>query len=238
VVVGDVKVDEVIRAVATTFAALPARPAPQAQAQDALAIRFPATGAAPVDLTHKGRADQAIAYEAWRSNGLFADPQQARTINVAAQVLENRLVDRVRIAEGSTYSPSVTSSPSDVFPTFGVVAASVETPPAKIDSFYKAVSEITADLRAKGPTVDELDRAVRPRIETLTKAQQTNEYWLTWIAGADRDPRRLEIVRTTLPGYHRVTAADVQAAAAQYLTDAKAWKLEVTPKGGAKISAQ
>jgi zinc protease len=144
--------------------------------------------------------------------------------------VELRLTDRVRIAEGSTYSPSVSSNPSDVFPTYGLVAASVETPPARIDSFYKAVSEITADLRAKGPTADELERAVKPRIETLTKAQQTNEYWMTWLAGAEDDPRRLDIVRTTLPGYRRVTASDVQAAARAYLTDARAWKLEVTPK--------
>jgi zinc protease len=229
-VTGDVKADTVIEAVAKTFGALPARPAPRPPAPAALALGFPVTGQAPVDLTHKGRADQAIAYLAWRSNGLFADPQQARAVNVAAQVVELRLTDRVRIAEGSTYSPSVSSNPSDVFPTYGLVAASVETPPARIDSFYKAVSEITADLRAKGPTADELERAVKPRIETLTKAQQTNEYWMTWLAGAEDDPRRLDIVRTTLPGYRRVTASDVQAAARAYLTDARAWKLEVTPK--------
>ena len=109
-------------------------------------------------------------------------------INVAAQVVELRLIDRVRVAEGSTYSPSVTSSPSDVFPGYGVVSASVETPPVKIDGFYGAVHDIAADLRAKGPTPDELQRAVKPRIETLTKAQQTNEYWMTWIAGAADDP--------------------------------------------------
>jgi len=233
-VVGDIKPDDVIRAVGETFAALPARPAPAAPPPGAVDIHFAPTGQAPVILSHKGRADQAVALEAWPSDSLFADPQKARVINVAAQVVELRLIDRVRVAEGSTYSPSVTSSPSDVFPGYGVVSASVETPPVKIDGFYGAVHDIAADLRAKGPTPDELQRAVKPRIETLTKAQQTNEYWMTWIAGAADDPRRLQIVRDTLPGYRRITAADVQKAAQTYLTDARAFRVEVTPKSEAK----
>jgi zinc protease len=228
VIVGDVQPAAVIREVAATFGALPKRPAPEPVPAADLAVRFPTGGAPPVVLTHKGRADQAIAYEAWPTDGLFADPQQSRAVNVAAAVLENRLIDKVRIAEGASYSPTAAANPSDVFPTYGVAYASVETPPAKIADFYKTVDQITADLAARGPTADELARAVRPRIETLAKAQQTNEYWLSWVAGADRDPRRLDIVRQTLPGYARVTAADVRKAAA-YFNDAKAWRLEVTP---------
>ena len=233
-VVGDVKPDEVIRKVASTFAALPAREPTHPVPADAYAVRFPAPGGAPVDLTHKGRIDQAIAYEAWPTTGLFSDPQRARVLNVAAQVLELRMIDRVRVAEGMSYSPAAAGSPSDVFPTYGVVFADVETPPARIAGLYTAIREITADLRAKGPTGDELDRAIRPRVEGFTKAQQTNEYWMTWVGGSDADPRRLDIVRDTIPGYQRITAAQVQAAAATYLTDANAWRLEVTPKSEAK----
>ncbi len=228
VVVGDVQPSEVIREVAATFGALRQRPAPEPAPAADLAVRFPMGGAPPVVLTHKGRADQAIAYEAWPTDGLFADPQKSRAVNVAAAVLENRLIDKVRIAEGASYSPAAAANPSDVFPTYGVAYASVETPPSKIAGFYKTVDEITADLAARGPTADELARAVRPRLETLAKAQQTNEYWLSWVSDADRDPRRLDIVRQTLPGYARLTAADVRKAAA-YFNDAKAWRLEVTP---------
>ena len=229
VVVGDVTPDQAIAAVASTFAALPPRPQPTAPPAAALEVRFPAGGGPVVDLTHKGREDQAIAYEAWPTNGLFADPQDTRVTNVMMAVMELRLIDKERIAEGATYSPAAAASPSDVFPTYGVAYASVETPPAKIAGFYQAVSEIAADLAAKGPTPDELERAVKPRLETLTKAQQTNSYWLTWTEDADREPARLDVVRTTLPGYLRVTAADVQKAAARYLSPAEGWRLEVTP---------
>jgi zinc protease len=228
VVTGDVDVDAVIAAVGRTFGALPPRPAPAAPAPSALDVRFPAGGGAPVSLTHKGRADQAIADEAWPTQGLFVDPQRARAINIAAEVLKLRLIDEVRIAEGATYSPSVSSTTSEVFPTYGVVQAEVETPPAKIPGFFKTVDALAADLAAKGPTPDELQRALKPRIESLTKSQETNEYWLTWLAGADLDPRRLDVPRTTISGYKRLTAEDVRQAAAAFFTPAKAWRLQVT----------
>jgi zinc protease len=59
VIVGDVTVDEAIRQTAATFGALPARRA----APSRTPFRFPAAGA--VTRTHKGRADQALAFMAW-----------------------------------------------------------------------------------------------------------------------------------------------------------------------------
>jgi zinc protease len=224
-VAGDVDVDAVIAAAAATFGALPPR-APQAPAPGGLEVKGPPVGGAPVRLNHSGRADQAIAFEAWPTAGFFADPHRARALNIAAEVLQLRLIDQVRVAEGSTYSPSAGSSPSLVFPGFGLVAASVEIPPAKIDGFFKTVGGLAQSLAAKGPSDDEMNRAVRPKIETLLKAQQTNEYWLEWIADADEDPKGLNAVRQSIEGYRALTPADVQKAAGAFV-DANAFRLEV-----------
>ena len=43
------------------------------------------------------------------------------------------------------------------------------------------------------------------------------------------DPRRLDIIRETLPALKRITAADVQRVAQTYLSETKAWKAIVTP---------
>ena len=50
------------------------------------------------------------------------------------------------------------------------------------------------------------------------------------LSGAQADPRRLDAIRSLLPGTERITAADVQAAARTFLTDERAWKLIVRPK--------
>jgi len=59
----------------------------------------------------------------------------------------------------------------------------------------------------------------------------TNDYWLLRLEGSIADPRRLEIIRSTLPDYAKVTAAEVQDAAKTYLTDSKAWGLEIKAPG-------
>jgi zinc protease len=191
---------------------------------------FPAPNAQPLVLTHKGRADQAIAYMAWPTADFWADPARARADAVLGEVMGIRLTEQVRMAEGSTYSPSVGYTHSTVWPGWGYIAASVEVPPQKIPGFYAAVAKIVADLRDKGPTPDELDRAKKPRVDQLQKAEVTNGFWLGELSGAQADPRHLTFIRELVPGTERVTAADVQKAAQTFLVDQKAWKLEVHPQ--------
>jgi zinc protease len=234
VIVGDLPLEHAIDAVGKTLGALPPRqPAPPVPA-GGRQVRFPAPTQTPVRLTHSGRADQAIAFVAWPGNDFFADPKEARTLSLAVQVFQGRLIERVRIAEGATYSPSAASRPSDDFPGYGVISASVETPPARIEGFFQAVSAITADLRDHPISADELDRARKPRLEQIEKAQATNAYWMGRMADAEDDPRRLNLARETLPSYRSITAADIQAAARKYLRDDTAFKLVVVPEAPAK----
>ena len=225
-VVGDTTVDAAVAAVASTFAALPARSAGGVPA-GALQARFPAPGGAPVVETHAGRADQAIAAAAWPTNGFYADPQQARTLDVTAQVLESRLIDKVRIAEGATYSPSADADASQVFNGYGFMLAQVETPPAKIDNFYRDLKAIAADMRDRPATPDEMERAKKPLVATLEKAKEGNAFWLQRLDTAWSDPKALDAIRSQLPDLGKVTAGDVQAAARRYLTDDRLWRLVI-----------
>ena len=102
-----------------------------------------------------------------------------------------------------------------------------ETPPAKIAGFFDETDQIAAELAAKGPTPDELDRARNPRVEQRIKMQQTNEYWVSALAETAGDPRRLQLIRDLVPETRAVTAADVQAAAARYIRADMAWRLVV-----------
>jgi zinc protease len=86
-------------------------------------------------------------------------------------------------------------------------------------------------MHAKGITADELERARNPHVSSIQKAMLTNEYWLQRLEGSIADPRRLDLIRTTLPDYASLTAADVQAAAARDFDAAKTWKLEIKAPG-------
>ena len=228
-VIGDVSIERATEAVAATLGALPPRGEAQA-GPAARQIAFPAPTPEPIQLTHTGRADQAVAYLAWPTKDFFAAPQEQRAIRILELVFERRLVDQIRIAQGATYSPSADWDASLVFPGYGYVSADVEIPPEKIPGFFSDVSKIAADLRQNLITPDELERARKPRVEAIEKAQQTNEYWLGQLSGAQADARRLDAIRASVAGLQRVTAEDVRKAAQAYLTDDRAWKLVVKAK--------
>jgi zinc protease len=226
-IVGDITVDRAIALTAATFGALPPRlPAPPVTPA-ARVVRFPGPTATPILRVDTGRADQAVAAVAWPAPDFFADMKRSRAIMLAGDVLENRLIDKVRIAQGATYSPQTHVDLSQVFPGYGYTLNEVEMPPPLIPGFFDTVTTTARDMIENGVSADELDRARNPRIAGLKKAQLTNEYWLADLTGALADPRRLDLIRSTFPDYEAINLADIQAAARDWFKDDAAWRLVV-----------
>jgi zinc protease len=226
-IVGDVTVDQAIESVSPTLASLPRRtPArPPAPGDE----HFPAPTAEPVRIEHHGAANQAVAAIAWPTNGFFPDMQQPRTLRVLSEVFGQRLLDELRTREGITYSPSASNYSSLVSSNYGFVYALAQIPPDKIATFYDVVSRVANDLKTKPIAADELERARGPRIEDIQRQRQTNEFWLSLLAGAQADPRRLDVIRTTIPDLQVISAADLQTAAKAWLDFDKAYRIVVVP---------
>jgi zinc protease len=236
VIVGDINLEKAIATAAATIGAMPPRPAGNPPAE-ATQVSFPKPTPRPLVLTHKGRADQALAYIAWPATDFFANTFDARALRVLAQVLELRLIDDLRETMGATYSPNAAATASLTYPGYGYVYATAEVPPAKLDAFFDDADKIAAELRQAAPSADELERANKPLIESLSKVRQTNEYWLEQLSGAQADPRRLDAMRSVLPTLKKVTASDIKTVANTYLDPAKAFRVEVVPQDQAKTIA-
>jgi zinc protease len=228
IVVGDVTVDAAIDAVARTFGALPRRAEGRSDLRKGITLRFPAATTAPVDLHHTGRADQGLAAAAWPATDAL-DLKNVQALRIIKSVIRTRLLDQLRIHEGATYSPFSNMLASDVAPGFGYLFAGTELPPDKMPLFFDAIAAIAADLRAHALSPDELERARRPELEDLLARRQTNDYWADLLAGTQQDPRRLAVLRDTVPDLKAVTAEDVRQAANQFLADGKMWVVQVTP---------
>ncbi|MEO8812728.1 MAG: insulinase family protein [Caulobacteraceae bacterium] len=226
-IVGDIDPERAIALTAATFGALPPRATAAKFDRARDTIRFPAPTALPLERIDTGRADQAVAVIGWPMNDFYADMAASRAAMLAGEVLENALIDRLRVAEGATYSPETRVELSQVFPGYGYAFSLVEMPPEKIPGFFAAVASITADMGAHGVSADELARAKNPRVAGLKKAQLTNEYWLADLAGSLRDPRRLDLIRSTFPDYAKVTVQDIRQAARDWFVPDRAWKLVI-----------
>ena len=231
VIVGDITLEKAIDLVSRTFGALPNRN-PELGSVSSDPIRFPEASATPVRLTHKGRDDQSIALIAWPVRTYYSDPRGNRAVDILSEIMKLRLRAELREAQGATYAPNTAVQTSLSWPDWGYLAARVEVPLSKVDSSLAAMKKIAADLARSPPTEDELIRAMKPRIDDITKARETNAYWISELSGAQTDPRRLAILRGVIPATEKVTAVDVQRAAQDILVDGAAWTLMIVPEPG------
>jgi zinc protease len=217
-IVGDIGEDQAKRAVATTFGALPPRPALAPLADGAGPFRqFPAELPAPVTATHEGPADKAAAILAWP---LFvASPerrQEEYAIHLLRSIFEARLLHQVRVVMGKVYAPSVAVDTPD-HADQGVLVATLEARPDEIDGLVAAARTVAAQL-AKGEIgQDELDAARMPVLASTDQAQRDNDAWASIIAYAGQDMAALRELTGVRADLEALTLEDVRRAAATWL---------------------
>ena len=171
---------------AATFGALPPRaaaPAPAAR------IRFPAGTAEPVRLTHRGRADQGLAFIAWPTAGFFDDPRQARTLSLLSSVFQLRLIQKIREEQGTTYSPQAAHNASEAFAGYGMFTGRIEARPEALAGFLRDAEAIAADLRDRPIEADELERARRRWSRAIQRQRNGNGWWLDNLERIQTEPR-------------------------------------------------
>jgi zinc protease len=227
-VVGDVTPERAIESVASTFGALPPRE-PTQIAPEMRQVKFPEGTVTPVTMFHAGREDQGLAVIAWPTTDFWTDPKGAAAVDVLREVLRQRLLSQLRATLGQTYSPQVTAQASMTLPGYGVMAARIEAPPEVLASVFEAIDRIAADLAAHELTREEFALAANPYAETVSRDMQNNSYWLTWLSGAQGDPRRLAAAVGAAERARSVTPADVHKAARTWLKKDRTWRAQIIP---------
>ena len=228
-VVGDVTVEEAIAVVGESFGALTARAEAAPSFDAARQVRFPDPTPTPIVLTHAGEHDQALALVYWPTVD-DSDVDAVRAIGMAKEILQLRLTDRVREADGATYSPSAFASFSSVNPGYGYVGVSLDIEPDRVDEYFAVIDEIAASIAAGEVTEDELERARAPVLEDIEEALESNGYWMSLVSVAQSQPRYLASHRTQAEDYRGLTVDDLVAAAAEYLRPERAFRIEIVPE--------
>ncbi len=214
-IVGDVSVDEAIRQTAATLGAVPRTARPP---EPTPRVTMPAGRTEPFIFRHGGRADQAYYGLVWQLPDFFTDQKLSRTADVAAALIKARLVDTVREKLGLTYSPNANAAASVELSGLGYLIVQTETPPDKFEAMRGAVLEVIANLARDPISDDELGRAKKPLVEATQKARETNAFWARSLSLLLREPRARDNVLNEPKELGAVTAAEVKALLARYLS--------------------
>jgi zinc protease len=228
VIVGDATLDQAVDAARRTIAALPARttlPPPVDPSQSLP----PRPNPEPLRFTHNGDPAQAYAVIGWSTFGGEDQVKVRRALGVAGNLLQVRLLERLREAEGASYSSSASHSSSDAFPKWGAFFAASEVRPERVPLFFQIAREEVAKLAAASVQPDEFARAINPVISGIERRLATNGYWLQAIEELATDPDDLAAVRSFLSDYRGLTPEDVRRAVAAHVADEGDWSMVVLP---------
>jgi zinc protease len=228
VIVGDVTLDQAIEAIRRSTGALPTRQTPP-PASDPAAVLPPRPNPQPVGFTHTGDPSQAFALIGWSTLGGTGSIKERRALALAGNMLQVRLFDRLREAEGASYSPSATHTSSETFSNWGIFYAASEVRPDRVPIFFSVAREVVADLAARPALPDEFARAQNPVVSGIQRRLATNGYWLEAIESFATDPTEVAAVRSYLADYSALTPQDVQRAVAKYVTEQGDWSMVVLP---------
>ena len=213
VMVGDVTIDQAIKAAQATFGSGPARP--RAAAVNSRVT--PADGRAqPFVAEHSGRPDQAFYGVYFHLPDYFADPKVDATADVAAAIISTRLIDTVREKLGITYAPQVLAVSSDELPGAGYLGIVLETPPENFKKFHDLLANQLHELATTLVSSDELARAKEPLVATERKNRETNSFWMWRLAQVMRDARIEDKTLTRIDRLSAVTPQDVQSLLSRY----------------------
>lgn len=213
IIVGDTTVAAAEAAMQASFGAGPAR----ARAP-ALPVQIsPLANGSQRSTTHAGRPDQAVLGQLWPLPDAGADEAQRATAQVAAAIVQARLVDTVREQLGITYSPRASVSTSREMQGHDNFSAMIETPPDKFDTFRNLLRTQLQALAAQPVPADELQRARTPLLESARKAPEKNQYWLQWLHLVLLDPALKPAMLGWADRLQAVTPEQVQAFFRQHI---------------------
>lgn len=226
-IVGDVDFATAEAAVAQTLGALPARPVALKPPRAGLAPPTPPAEpiVTPVDMKLR---QSALAYY-WPMPDL-RDVATERRCRLLADLIEERLRQRVREELGASYALATKFEQYEGFPELCYFETYIEIDPLRADEVDRLVRREIASLRREGLTSDEFERVRQPFLARRSADLRDNGYWgYTVLREAQLKPARLAAALDRESDTAAITPAEVQALAERYLDPARLFAFRTLP---------
>jgi zinc protease len=157
--------------------------------------------------------------------------EDAYLLSSVGEVLEMRLLDRLRESLGGTYSVSVSAQYARTPRQEWQLVISYGSAPEKAESMFAAVQQELDSLRRVPPSAAEVERIREQQRRELELARKQNGYWLSTIRSRLENGDDLGTIGHEDPMIASLTAEKLAAAAKRYLTEANRARFVLLPEG-------
>ena len=226
-VVGDFDVDSVVKIASKYFGSLSFEPSAHVQ-QSSRLPQFPVNQS--IEISVPTIIPKGLVVVAYPTQDIW-DISRTRRLAVLANIVSERLREKIREKMGSAYSTFAFNRPSRAYPGYGVFQIMVQVDPMEADLVVREVKKMIFDLVIDGATQDELSRAIAPTLTSIKDMQRRNGYWMnTVLTGSKKYPQQLDWSLTLMKDYASITTEDVSFFAKKYLDNNKATTIVVKPE--------
>ncbi len=154
-----------------------------------------------------------------------------RALNLAALILDTRLIKRIREELGIVYSISANSAPSQTYIDSGVFISGAPCQPGKEAEVIREIEAIFTAFAGSGPTEEELANARKQMAENLDWQLREPAYWFDLLRTLDLRRLKLDDFKTIREHYAAMTAEQVQAVFAKYYKPERVFRITARPGG-------
>ena len=152
-----------------------------------------------------------------------------RGLHLAANVLDSRLVKRIREELAWVYSIHVYNRPGWVYPDAGMFASGAPCDPNNADKLADEIHAMFQEFAEKGPTEEELDNAKKQIANNLDEDMKEPRYWWSVLAHFDLHGRNLDDEKGKVEDYQRYTAAQVRDVFRKYYQTTRQFRVTAIP---------
>lgn len=156
--------------------------------------------------------------------------EESYVLSSLGDLLEQRLLDRLREALGGTYSVSVNTGFSRRPRQEWQVVISYGSAPDKADSLFAAVRQELDSLRRVPPSQEEVDRVREKQRRALEVQRKQNGYWVSAIRGRVENGDPLEELAAEEQLYAGLTVEKLAAAAKKFLDEGNRARFVLLPE--------
>ncbi|HEY2348309.1 MAG TPA: insulinase family protein [Puia sp.] len=180
-------------------------------------------------IAKKGKEPQASVRLVISGNYKYS-PETNIQLTGLSEILEFRLLDRLREKEGETYSPRVSvvynKNPLNRY-SFTI---SFGCAPENVDKLIAATKEEINQLKTEGVTAGDITKFSTEEFRQYELHLRDNGYWLSWLTNQTENGDDLQEVLKYPALIKEVTPASVKAAANLYLNENNFIKLLLIPE--------
>jgi len=227
-VVGEIKLEKVMPLIAKYIGSLPKRERVATHLDGLRAFKRDA-GPYERSLTVDTITPQGMAICGF----LSCDAQQRsdlRALNIAASILDSRLIKRVREELGLVYSIGAQNAPEPAYRDSGFFFSGAPCAPDKGKALIAEIEAIFQAFADTGPTVEEMENARKQILNNLDTQLKEPSFWFGQLQHLDLHRLKIEDLKNIKESYETLEASTVQEVFRKYHKAERTFRIMAVPK--------